>query len=94
MPADGKEGPPGRQAAQGAPARIAGRRAIAYHCRMMGDTNWFGILLLASALAIVAPGAFRRLRGNTSVPVYIAIWLGVVLALAGIYELFGPFRLN
>ena len=61
---------------------------------MDDSTNWFGVLLLASAFAVVAPGAFRRLRGDTRLPVYIAIWLGVALALAGFYEVFGPFQLG
>ena len=61
---------------------------------MTDGTNWFGILLLASALAVVGPGAFMRLRGDTRVPVYIALWLGVALGLAGFYQVFGPFQLD
>ncbi len=58
----------------------------------MGDgTDWFRILMMLSALAICAPWAFRVVRTDRRVPQYIAIWLGVVLILALIFQIFGPF---
>jgi len=58
----------------------------------MGDsTDWLRILLMLGALAVCAPWAFRMLRTDRRVPQYIAIWLGVILLLGLIYEVFGPF---
>ena len=70
---------------------IAAAPRIDYALKMGDGTDWLRILLMLSALAVCAPWALRVIRTDRRVPQYIAIWLGLVLVLGLIYELFGPF---
>ncbi len=58
---------------------------------MGGGFDWFGVLMMATALAICAPWAIRVLRTDRRVPHYIAMWLAIALVLGLIYKIFGPF---
>ena len=58
---------------------------------MGGGFDWFGVLMMATALAICAPWAIRVLRTDRRVPHYIAMWLAIALVLGLIYQIFGPF---
>lgn len=53
----------------------------------MSPWSLVGLILLVGALVLVAPSAWRLLRGNRNVPYYIAIWLGFAVLAAFAFRL-------
>lgn len=52
----------------------------------MGEsTGWMSVLLLLGALVLVAPAAWMIVRRGRA-PLYLALWLGVALVLALVYQ--------
>ena len=50
-----------------------------------GGWMWMSLLLLLGAFILVAPAAWRIVRRRRA-PVYLALWLGVALVFALIYQ--------
>ncbi len=57
---------------------------------IMSDFDIIGLVWLVGALILVGPSAVRVVRGNPNALTYVALWLGIALALGLGYRFFGP----